>query len=78
MAINFGPFKENKIDICQHIMTFILKVKSGKIKIIEKNEKVEIIEKDIQKLLIAYLNKKLNIETGNTMEIVEYLMENGL
>ena len=78
MAINFGPFKENKIDICQHIMTFILEVKSGKIIIVEKNEKGETIEKDIHKLLIVYLDKKLNIEDGNTMEIVEYLLENGL
>ena len=78
MAINFGSFKENKIDICQQIMIFILKVKSGEIKIIEKNEKGEIIEKDIQKLLIVYLDKELNIEACNTMEIVEYLLENGL
>jgi phage-related protein len=78
MAINFGPYKENKIDICQHIMTFILKVKSGEIIIIEKNEKGEIIIKDIQQLLIVYLDMELNIEAGNTMEIVEYLLENGL
>ena len=36
------------------------------------------IEKDIKQLLIVYLDKELNIEAGNIMEIVEYLMENGL
>ena len=45
MAINFGPFKENKIDICQLIMTFILKVKSGKIKIIENMKKEKLLKK---------------------------------
>ena len=78
MGINFGLFKENKIDICKHIMTFFLKVKSGEIIIIEKNEKGEFIEKDIKQLLIFYLDKELNIEAGNIMEIVEYLLENGL
>ena len=45
MGINFGPYKENKIDICKHIMTFFLKVKSGEIIIIEKNEKENLLKK---------------------------------
>ena len=78
MGIKFGPFNENKIDICKHITTFILEVEQGNIKLKEENEEGEIIEKDPKELLIKYLNEKLDIKAENSMEIVEYLFKNGL
>lgn len=77
MRINFGPFDENKIEICQHIMTFILEFSAGNIEIKEKNEKGEIILKDIKQLLIDYLNEHLNIKAKDSMEIIEFLFKNG-
>ena len=78
LAIDFGPFKENKIDICHHITTFILEIQSGNIKIEHENENNEIITENLFELLVVYLNQQLNIEKQNVIEMVEYLSENGL
>ena len=78
IGLNFGPFNEKKIDISEHIMNFILEIVSGNIEIQYKNENEEVILEDAKKLLINYLNEKLNINAKDILELVEYLFKNGL
>ena len=78
LKINFGPYDNNKIDICEHISTFILEVESGNIKVKYENENKEVIEKTVEELLINYLKQKLNIEADQLTDIIAYLFQNKL
>ena len=78
LNLNFGPFDEHKINICELLMNFLIEIESGNIELKHENENKEEIYEDGKKLLIDYLNKKLNLEEKNIKEIVEYLLKNGL
>ena len=78
LNLNFGSFDENKINICEYILNFLIQIESGNIKLTKKNEKEEEVYEDGKELLINYLNQQLNIEKKNIIEIIEYLLKNGL
>jgi hypothetical protein len=59
-------------------MNFISEVLSDNIKLQYKNDKNEIIDKNVKEELIKYLNENLNIEAKNIRDIVEHLFKNGL
>lgn len=78
LKLNFGTYDEYKIDILEHINTFILEVESGNIDLKQKNENGDEIDKDIKELLINHLNQRLNIKSTKISEIIEYLYKNRL
>ena len=77
LKFNFGPFQENKLEISEHIMNFFLEIESGNIEIDCKNETLGEIYEKLKKLLINYLNQKLDIKTEKINEIIEQLIKNG-
>ena len=78
LAIDFGPFSNDKINISELISNFFLEIELGNIRIKSKNEKNEIIEKEGKKLLIEYLNKNLKLKAENINSIIDHLLKNGL
>ena len=77
LKLNFGPFQDNKLEISEHILNFIIEIESGNIKIDFKNETEETTFEKSKKLLIDYLNKKLDIKTEKINDIIEHLIKNG-
>ena len=78
LNLNFGSFDEHKINISEHLLNFLIQIESGNIKLKKKNENKEEIYEDGKELLINYLNQELNIEKKSIIEIMEYLLKNGL
>ena len=78
LKLNFGFFNEHKIKISEIILNFIIEVENGQIQLKHKDEKGEEIEGDNIKVLIKYINEKLNIDKNKITKIIDYLLENGL
>lgn len=63
----------------EQILNFFIEVESVNIKFKHKKEENEEIKyEDGKKLLIEYLNQQLNIKKENLIQIIEYLLKNGL
>ena len=78
LKLDFGPFDENKINISELLLNFLIEIETGNIKLKKKNENNEETYEDGKKLLIDYINCKLNIDKKCIKEIIEYLLKNGL